>query len=110
MAARRKSIRPAPTTWFREKVAQHAEVVSYGLHPPETESMSPSTTAALTPHDTGTTRHRSSDRETHAYPVRDYIGAMADELARLARFDGDEALAVILEAAANRAAAASTAS
>ena len=72
--------------------------------------MSPSTTDAQTPHDTGTIHHQSDDRESHAYPVRDYIGAMADELARLARFDGDEALTVILEAAANRATVASTAS
>lgn len=72
--------------------------------------MSPSTTAAQTPHEGGRIRNPSNDLAAHAYPVRDYIGAMADELARLARFDGDEALAVILEAAANRAAVASTAS
>jgi len=34
------------------------------------------------------------------YPVRDYIGAMAVELAQMARFDGDEGLAQALEAAA----------
>ncbi len=67
----------------------------------------PSTQAA-TPDPAATPRRTSP--EPHAYPVRDYIGAMADELARLARFDGDEALAVILEAAANRAAVASIAS
>lgn len=72
--------------------------------------MSPSTTAAQTPHERGGMRNPSNDLATDAYPMRDYIGAMADELARLARFDGDEALAVILEAAANRAAVASTAS
>lgn len=34
------------------------------------------------------------------YPVRDYIGAMSAELARMARWDEDEALARVLEAAA----------
>lgn len=38
------------------------------------------------------------------FPVREYIGAMAMELAQMARFDGDEPLAVILDAAADRAA------
>ena len=37
------------------------------------------------------------------FPVRDYIGAMALELAQMARWDGDETLAVLLEAAAARA-------
>jgi hypothetical protein len=38
------------------------------------------------------------------FPVREYIGAMALELAQMARFDGDEPLAVMLGAAADRAA------
>ena len=38
------------------------------------------------------------------FPVREYIGAMAQELAQMARWDGDEALAVMLEAAVGRAA------
>ncbi|MEN5168816.1 hypothetical protein ABE444_04550 [Brevundimonas pondensis] len=33
------------------------------------------------------------------YPVREYVTAMALELARMARWDGDEALAGALEAA-----------
>ena len=33
------------------------------------------------------------------YPVRDYVGSMSAELARMARWDGDEALARVLEAA-----------
>lgn len=38
------------------------------------------------------------------YPVREYIGAMAVELAEMARWDGDEALARILDSAAALAA------
>lgn len=37
--------------------------------------------------------------ETDEYPVRDYVGSMSGELARMARWDGDEALARVLEAA-----------
>lgn len=37
------------------------------------------------------------------YPVREYIAAMARELAQMARWDGDETLAVLLEAAEARA-------
>jgi hypothetical protein len=37
------------------------------------------------------------------YPVREYIGGMCMELAQMARWDGDERLAVLLEAAAGRA-------
>ena len=37
------------------------------------------------------------------FPVREYIGAMALELAQMARWDGDEALARILESAASLA-------
>ena len=36
------------------------------------------------------------------FPMREYIGAMARELARLARGDRDEVLAALLEAAAER--------
>ena len=34
------------------------------------------------------------------FPVRDYIGAMALELAQMARWDGDEALGRLLDSAA----------
>lgn len=37
------------------------------------------------------------------YPVREYIAAMARELAQMARWDGDETLAVLLEAVEARA-------
>lgn len=37
------------------------------------------------------------------YPVREYVAAMASELAGMARWDGDERLAGALEAAANLA-------
>ncbi len=40
------------------------------------------------------------DDEPKEFPVREYIGAMALELAQMARFDGDEALARLLDAAA----------
>jgi len=36
------------------------------------------------------------------YPVREYIGGMCMELAQMARWDGDERLAVLLETAAAR--------
>jgi hypothetical protein len=36
------------------------------------------------------------------YPVREYIGAMCLELAQMARWDGDERLAILLETAAAR--------
>jgi hypothetical protein len=36
------------------------------------------------------------------YPVREYIGGMCLELAQMARWDGDERLAILLEAAAAR--------
>ncbi|WP_295704772.1 hypothetical protein [uncultured Brevundimonas sp.] len=35
--------------------------------------------------------------------MREYVGAMAGELARMARWDGDERLACLLEAAADLA-------
>jgi hypothetical protein len=37
------------------------------------------------------------------YPVREYVAGMAAELAGMARWDGDEALAAALEAAAQMA-------
>ena len=37
------------------------------------------------------------------FPVREYIGAMALELAQMARWDGDEALARLLDASAHLA-------
>ncbi|WP_395651736.1 hypothetical protein [Brevundimonas sp.] len=37
------------------------------------------------------------------YPVREYIGSMAQELAEMARWDGDEVLAGLLETVALRA-------
>lgn len=37
------------------------------------------------------------------FPVREYIGAMARELARMARWDRDEGLAALLDAAGERA-------
>jgi hypothetical protein len=38
------------------------------------------------------------------FPVREYIGAMSIELAQMARWDGDEALARLLDAAGAMAA------
>jgi hypothetical protein len=56
---------------------------------------------------------RTSSRKTRSgppgaaspkeYPMREYIGAMCLELAQMARWDDDERLAVLLEAAAGRA-------
>ncbi|MFC5342976.1 hypothetical protein ACETK8_13840 [Brevundimonas staleyi] len=37
------------------------------------------------------------------FPVREYIGAMSLELAQMARWDGDEALARLLESASTLA-------
>ena len=37
------------------------------------------------------------------YPVREYVAAMATELAGMARWDGDERLAGLLESAADMA-------
>ena len=46
----------------------------------------------------------TSDKEPPAeYPVREYIAGMSRELAQMARWDGDEGLAVLLEAAVARA-------
>ena len=46
---------------------------------------------------------KASKDEPVEFPVREYIGAMALELAQMARWDGDEALARLLESAANLA-------
>lgn len=40
---------------------------------------------------------------TQDYPVREYIGAMAVELAQMARWDGDEALGCALDVVARLA-------
>ena len=37
------------------------------------------------------------------YPVREYVAAMTQELAQMARWDGDDVLAGMLEAASVRA-------
>jgi hypothetical protein len=37
------------------------------------------------------------------YPVREYIAGMTQELAQMARWDGDDILAGMLDAAASRA-------
>lgn len=48
--------------------------------------------------------HRPQEAERREFPVREYIGAMAVELAQMARWDGDEDLGLLLDAAAARAA------
>lgn len=45
----------------------------------------------------------SVDRVARPYPVREYVSAMALELATMARWDGDSDLADLLERAAERA-------
>jgi hypothetical protein len=47
----------------------------------------------------------SSNRSGDAteFPVREYVGAMAAELAQMARWDGDETLACALDIAADLA-------
>lgn len=44
-----------------------------------------------------------SEAAAPEYPVREYIGSMAEELAQMARWDGDEGLAALLDAVADRA-------
>jgi hypothetical protein len=44
-----------------------------------------------------------SDIEAAAFPTREYIGAMALEMARMARDEGDSRLADLLEQAAQAA-------
>ncbi|MFN7388206.1 hypothetical protein [Brevundimonas sp.] len=46
---------------------------------------------------------RRGDPAPCEYPVREYIGAMAVELAQMARWDGDEDLGRLLDAAVARA-------
>lgn len=50
-----------------------------------------------------TPRSAASGKESKDYPVREYIAEMTYELAQMARWDGDEVLADLLEAAAHRA-------
>ena len=45
----------------------------------------------------------AQDEPATEFPVREYIGAMSLELAQMARWDGDEALARLLESAATLA-------
>ena len=42
-------------------------------------------------------------RTSDDFPIREYMGAMAAELAQMARWDGDEELGRLLDAAAERA-------
>lgn len=60
-----------------------------------------------TPHSpsraSATRRATACEPESGEYPVREYIAGMACELAQMARWDGDEVLAVLLEAAVARA-------
>ena len=46
----------------------------------------------------------AADDGADDYPVREYIGSMAKQLAMMARSDGDEGLAALLDAAVERAA------
>jgi len=55
--------------------------------------------ATAQPQSTSETAHRA-DVEAAAFPTREYIGAMALEMARLARDEGDVRLAGLLEQAA----------
>lgn len=48
-------------------------------------------------------RSRRIEKSEPEYPVREYIGAMAQELAQMARWDGDDALGALLDAVADRA-------
>ena len=49
-------------------------------------------------------QQRPGEPEQRDFPVREYIGAMSVELAQMARWDGDEELGLLLDAAAARAA------
>ena len=51
----------------------------------------------------GRQAHQAVPTNLADYPVREYVAAMAVELARMARWDGDESLASALEAAADQA-------
>lgn len=48
-------------------------------------------------------RLRTDPPDLKDYPVREYVSSMASELARMARWDGDEQLARALEGAADMA-------
>lgn len=48
-------------------------------------------------------REEGAAKAPAEYPVREYIAGMAHELAQMARWDGDEVLAGLLEAATKRA-------
>ncbi|CAN5413594.1 hypothetical protein BH09PSE1_BH09PSE1_15280 [soil metagenome] len=48
-------------------------------------------------------RTASAKASKREYPVREYIAGMTQELAQMARWDGDEVLAGLLEAATLRA-------
>ena len=50
------------------------------------------------------TRGSLQDEGLAEFPVREYIGAMAMELAQMARWDGDETLGKLLDSAASLAA------
>ena len=51
----------------------------------------------------GTPIKSGRDEPATEFPVREYIGAMSLELAQMARWDGDEALARSLESASSLA-------
>ncbi|WP_341024493.1 hypothetical protein [Brevundimonas diminuta] len=48
-------------------------------------------------------RRKATGPDLTDYPVREYVAAMATELAGMARWDGDERLAGLLESAADMA-------
>ncbi|SJM66153.1 hypothetical protein FM111_11755 [Brevundimonas diminuta 3F5N] len=48
-------------------------------------------------------RRKAASPDLTDYPVREYVAAMATELAGMARWDGDERLAGLLESAADMA-------
>lgn len=52
------------------------------------------------PEHQATPGRKSSPPDLKDCPVREYVAAMAVELAQMARWDGDEKLACMLEAAA----------
>ena len=45
-------------------------------------------------------RGNATEPVSREFPVREYIGAMATELAQMARWDGDEALGRLLDSCA----------
>lgn len=52
-------------------------------------------------HTTG--KRRASVPDLKDYPIREYVAAMSAELAQMARWDGDERLACVLDTAATMA-------